>query len=291
MFFTRISWLTPIFLGLLVGLSSLSGNEFEVYHYANFDDSEIRFKDSVSCPLYPGSQTQNTFFLARTRSVSGERVRLPLCWISGLEAFNGSGRALSFSPSKELHVAMQLENIGDIPSQPGLFVSLQLFVPADGPSDFTFNTWNYENKVNRYLPVKVVPGQWNHLKFAVNGAHFLPDGNIFRYFVLYNDNWPRERNFYLDEVAIFRGVNPDSVLPAAQLSVRAEPSGNHLSWRPPQQHSLPIVTYEIYRGTVPDFPLNATTLLARTNTLSYVDQYLLRDGYHYQVLAKDCSAE
>ena len=290
--FNQASRFLPVMLVLLAGLV-LRGSEFQVYHYCNFDDPELNFRDALSCPLAAGSQEQSSspFFLVRTRSVAGERVRLPLQWITGADAFNGRGRSLSFPPTPELHVAMQLEHLGDIPSQPGMFVALQVFVPADGPTSFTFNTWNYENKVNRYVPVRVIPGQWNYLKFAINGTHFLPDGNIFRYFTFYNDNWPRERNFYLDEVAVWRGVNPRAVVPVEQLSVRSEASGNHLSWQPPGKHPLPIVSYEIYRGTVPDFPLQASTLIKRTSALSYFDQYLLRDGYYYQVLARDCSAD
>ncbi len=202
-------------------------------------------------------------------------------------SYNGIGHSFSFAKNDAKSLQFSFDQSQELKSSPDLYCAFCIYVPADCAGKFELTVWNYSRKSNRTQIFQVTPGEWQFVKIKLNGPNFFEDGDLLKGISIFNVGHGL-RNWYMDNLVMWNG-SVSAPQPVQKMTVVTKVDGSNLiSWEP-ATGELPIIKYRIYRGSIPSFQPDSSSLIGETHLLNFLDADLMRPEYYYMVIAEDAA--
>ncbi|MBE6390524.1 MAG: hypothetical protein E7043_10245 [Lentisphaerae bacterium] len=260
---------------------------FQIHSRGDFEEEIIKQSKNQEIIYFPqiaGQQQKSGTIIAMRAYHHGKPQHLhPLKVVS--PGADGTGKAVGFEPINAYTLLLMI-NGARFKATPDLYAYCKVFVPEDFKGTLSLSLWNDTKNKSKKFYFQAKPG-WNVLYTPLYGAGSLDEGDSFQGVnVNVVDN--QMHKWIVDDIVIWQGQ--DTEKPAVVTGINAVTEGDKIKISYQRSSdNLAVKCYRIYRGSVPGFKCDKSTLRGESDSLEFFDALSMRSDYYYNVTAVDCA--
>ncbi|MBE6357445.1 MAG: hypothetical protein E7058_10135 [Lentisphaerae bacterium] len=280
-----------IIIAILAAGAFVSGraaeSPFQIHSRGDFEENVIKQSKNQEIIYFPqiaGQQQKSDTIIAMRAYHHGKPHHLhPLKVVS--PGAGGTGKAVGFEPINAYTLLLMI-NGPRLKAAPDLYAYCKVFVPEDFKGTLSLSLWNDTKNKSKKFYFQAKPG-WNVLYTPLYGAGSLDAGDSFQGLnVNVVDN--QMHKWIVDDIVIWQGQDTEKPATVTGISATSVDNGIKVTYQK-SKDNLAVKCYRIYRGSVPGFKCDKSTLRGESDSLEFTDEPSMRDDYYYNVTAVDCA--